>query len=46
LKEEEKNKSFATSLLLSTDFDDAKIAILVGVATDYVTDLREELKQK
>ena len=44
-KEAEKNKTFTTSLLTSTDFDDAKIALLVGVTEQYVIDLRSELKK-
>ena len=38
-----KEKDFATSLIASTDFDDAKIAMLVGVTVEYVSDLRAEL---
>ena len=44
-KEAEKNKTFTTSLLISTDFDDTKIALLVGVTEDYVTNLRVELQK-
>ena len=43
LKEEEKNKNFASSLIISTDFDDEKIAMLVGVTAEYVKDLRATL---
>ena len=43
LKEEEKNKNFASSLIISTDFDDEKIAMLVGVTIEYVKDLRTTL---
>jgi hypothetical protein len=43
LKEEQKNRDFATSLIFSTDFDDEKIAMLVGVSTEYVAELRIEL---
>jgi predicted transposase/invertase (TIGR01784 family) len=43
-KEAQKNRDFAVSLLLSTDFDDEKIAGLVGVNVDYVYNLRLELK--
>jgi predicted transposase YdaD len=39
----EKNRDFTTSLIVSTDFDNAKIAMLVGVSEEYVTDLRNEL---
>ena len=39
-----KEKEFATSLIISTDFDDAKIALLVGVTEQYVVDLRNELQ--
>ena len=35
-----KNQEFATSLIINTDFDDAKIAMLVGVTIDYVSNLR------
>ena len=38
-----KEKDFATSLITSTDFDDEKIAMLVGVTAEYITDLRTEL---
>ena len=38
-----KERDFATSLIVSTDFDDEKIAMLVGVTVDYVSDLRTEL---
>ncbi len=38
-----KEMEFATSLIVSTDFDDAKIALLVGVSIDYVTQLRTTL---
>ena len=44
LKEEEKNKNFATSLIISTDFDDEKIAMLVGVTVEYVENLRLSLE--
>ncbi len=40
-----KERDFATSLILSTDFDDTKIAMLVGVTEEYVTNLRLELKK-
>ena len=40
-----KERDFTTSLILSTDFDDTKIASLVGVTTDYVFNLRNELKK-
>ena len=43
IKEQQKNKDFATSLIVSTDFDDEKIAMLVGVTVEYVSDLRTEL---
>ena len=36
----EKNLTFATSLIQNTDFDDAKIALLVGVTVEYVKNLR------
>ena len=38
-----KEKDFATSLIISTDFDDEKIAILVSVTVEYVSNLRTEL---
>ena len=38
-----KEKDFATSLIVSTDFDDEKIAMLVGVTVEYVSDLRADL---
>ena len=38
-----KELQFATSLIISTDFDDEKIAILVGVSAEYVENLRAEL---
>ena len=40
-----KEKDFATSLVISTDFDDEKIAMLVGVTAEYVTDLRVNLAE-
>ena len=40
-----KNQEFATSLITNTDFDDAKIAMLVGVIEQYVYDLRSTLKK-
>lgn len=43
LTESAKDKTFATSLIVSTDFNDEKISILVGVTVDYVKQLREEL---
>ena len=43
IKESEKNQAFTTSLLISTDFDDAKTALLVGIDEDYVKNLRENL---
>ncbi len=45
IKEQQKNKDFATSLIISTDFNDAKIATLVGVSAQYVMDLREAFKK-
>ena len=44
--EAKKNKEFATSLIISTDFDNAKIALLVGVTEQYVIDLRIELESE
>ena len=38
-----KELQFATSLIISTDFDNEKIAILVGVSVEYVQNLRKEL---
>ena len=45
IEKEKNNKElqFATSLIISTDFDDEKIAVLVGVSADYVQNLRVEL---
>ena len=40
-----KEKDFATSLIISTDFDDEKTAMLVGVTVEYVADLRAELAE-
>lgn len=40
-----KDKSFTSSLIISTDFSDSKIADLVGVTVEYVTQLRKELKK-
>ena len=37
-------RDFATSLIISTDFDDTKIASLVNVSEEYVKNLRKELK--
>jgi predicted transposase/invertase (TIGR01784 family) len=39
----QKNKEFTTMLINSTDFDDAKIAMLVGVTEEYVANLRNNL---
>ena len=36
----EKNLFFTISLIQNTDFDDAKIAMLVGVTVEYVKNLR------
>jgi hypothetical protein len=44
LQAEEDKRIFATSLIENTDFDDAKIAILVGVTAQFVTSLRKTLK--
>ena len=44
--EQKKNLEFATALIISTDFDDAKIALLVGVTEEYVIDLRNELESQ
>ncbi len=44
---QKKNKDFAVSLILSTDFDDEKIVMLVGdISLEYVKELRNELKNK
>ena len=41
----EKGKvAFVSSLLISTDFDTTKIALLVGVDTDFVEKVKKELK--
>jgi len=42
-KEYEKNFSFTKSLIMETLFDDIKIAQLVGVTVDFVSDIRKEL---
>jgi predicted transposase/invertase (TIGR01784 family) len=42
--QKEANRKFATSLIQSTDFDNAKIAMLVGVSEEYVANLRAELR--
>ena len=39
----EKDCQFTKSLLLSTNFDNAKIALLVGVTAEYVSNLRANL---
>ncbi len=39
-----KEKEFACSLIISTDFDNAKIALLVGVSIEYVNTLRHGFK--
>jgi predicted transposase/invertase (TIGR01784 family) len=41
-----KEREFATSLIISTDFDNEKIAMLVSVTVDYVVALRQELTEK
>jgi predicted transposase/invertase (TIGR01784 family) len=41
---EKSNRLFVESLLQNTDFDDAKIALLVGVTADYVMAMRAEMK--
>ncbi len=48
IEKERANKElqFATSLIISTDFDNAKIALLVGVTEQYVIDLRIELESE
>ncbi len=40
----EKDYQFTKSLILSTDFEDTKIATLVGVTIEYVSNLRATLK--
>jgi uncharacterized protein YacL len=39
-------QQFATSLIISTDFNNKKIAELVGVTVQYVIDLRKTLDVK
>jgi predicted transposase YdaD len=39
----EKDHTFATNLIVSTDFDDAKIAALVGVDMEFIKALRQEI---
>jgi hypothetical protein len=41
----EQKQQFTLSLLNSTDFDDEKISLLVGVTITYVSDLRKSLKK-
>ena len=47
IEKEKNNKElqFATSLIISTNFDDEKIAILLGVSVEYVQNLRVEIGQ-
>ncbi len=45
IQENKINRRYVTSLICYTDFDDTKIAMLVGVTIDYVKDLRLELKK-
>ncbi len=40
---QKKDHIFATDLILSTDFDDTKIAALVGVNVDFIKTLRQEI---
>ncbi len=40
----EKNQQFTITLLQNTDFDNDKIATLVGVSVAYVTEIRTSLK--
>ncbi len=42
----EKDYQFTKSLLLSTEFDDAKIALLAGVSIEYVDDVRKGLQEQ
>ena len=39
----QKDLTFATNLIISTDFDDDKIANLVGVNLSFVQHLRQEI---
>ncbi len=39
----QKDRIFATNLILSTEFDDTKIANLVGVSIDFIKALRQEM---
>ena len=41
----EKDKQFTESLLLSTDFDDAQIALLVGATVEYVAEIRKSVQR-
>ena len=42
-KEYEDNRKFTLSLISNTDFSDEKIAMLVGVDTIWVSEIRKEL---
>ena len=44
-EKQKNNKSFTISLLISTDFNDEKIAALVGVEKTYVAELRTALQK-
>ena len=45
-EKQKKNKEFTISLLISTDFNDEKIAMLVGVEIAFVEILRTALRNK
>ena len=42
----EEKVAFISSLLINTDFDTHKIALIVGVDTDFVEKIKAELKKK
>jgi predicted transposase/invertase (TIGR01784 family) len=44
--EEKKSYQFVVSLIQQTDFEDNKIAIIVGVSLDFVKSIRKELSAK
>ena len=41
----EANRNFTVSLITSTNFDDVKIAILVGVDAAWVAEIRKEISK-
>jgi hypothetical protein len=45
VKAAEDQRNFTISLLKNTDFDDAKIALIVGCSMDFVAEIRASLGQ-